>query len=466
MGLVSVTEVFSIGIGPSSSHTVGPMRAARRFLHELFERELMDDAARVEVELYGSLAMTGKGHATDLAVQLGLEGETPEGVDPAAVASRIARIATSRTLRLFGRNPVQFHPDEDIVFWRGKRLPYHSNALRFNAFERGGHRIHTQLFYSIGGGFILSHDEAMQPREKPTASSTSVPFPYSTAEELLEHCRKEGKAIWEIVWENELSRKSADEVRAAIFRIWEVMQESVVRGIQSHGVLPGGLGVCRRAADLYAKLAAEEARMKEDPTLVMEWISLFALAVNEENAAGGRVVTAPTNGSAGVIPAVLHYAQKFLPEFSEQGLIVFFLTATAMAILFKEGASISAAEMGCQGEIGVSSSMAAAGLVAMLGGTPAQVENAAEIAMEHHLGMTCDPIGGLVQIPCIERNAMGANKAVTAARLALRGDGSHRVSLDAVIRAMNETGKNMNSIYKETSEGGLALQISVNNAAC
>lgn len=464
MGSVSVAEIFSIGIGPSSSHTVGPMRAARRFLHELFEREFVEDTARVAIELYGSLAMTGKGHATDLAIMLGLEGETPEGVDPTSVLKRIEEIHLSKTIRLFGRQKISFNPEIDIEFHRGKRLQLHSNALRFKSFTADGALLHAQLYYSVGGGFVVDHEEALngpKPSKKP-----SVPFPYKTAEELLAHCALEKKTIAQIVLENEKTHRSEEETRAVIFRIWDAMQVSVERGIISHGILPGGLNVKRRAPALYASLVESEARLYEDPTLVMEWVSLFALAVNEENAAGGRVVTAPTNGSAGVIPAVLHYARKFLPSFNDEMLVQFFLTATAIGILFKEGASLSAAEMGCQGEIGVSSSMAAAGLTAILGGTPEQIENAAEIAMEHHLGMTCDPAGGLVQIPCIERNAMGANKAILAARLAMRGDGTHRVPLDAVIRAMDETGKNMMSIYKETSEGGIALQISVNSPAC
>jgi L-serine dehydratase len=440
------------------------MRAARKFIFELFEREFLEDSSKVIVELYGSLAMTGKGHATDLAVLLGLEGETPEGIDPATVPHRIEMIQKGKKLRLFGRETISFDPDVDLKFLKGKRLPFHSNALKFKAYDKRGELLHAQLYYSVGGGFVIDHEEAIN-GAKPTAQKP-VPYPYKTAEELLAHCQREGRSIWEIVLDNERTRRSDEEIRAGIFRIWDAMQLSVDRGILTNGILPGGLNVVRRAPKLYDSLVGSEDRMGSDPMLAMEWVSLFALAVNEENAAGGRVVTAPTNGSAGVIPAVLHYAQKFISTFNEEAIVQFFLTATAMAILFKEGASLSAAEMGCQGEIGVSSSMAAAGLTAILGGTTEQIENAAEIAMEHHLGMTCDPVGGLVQIPCIERNAMGANKAIVAARLAMRGDGTHRVSLDAVIRAMNETGKNMMSIYKETSEGGLALQISVNSPAC
>lgn len=458
---VSILEIFSIGIGPSSSHTVGPMRAARRFLKELFERGLHDEVEKVVVELYGSLAMTGKGHATDVAVYLGLEGELPDRIDPNEVPERVARIEKNKELLIFGKRKIPI----DLQFLKGKRLPFHSNALRFKAFDGEGSPLHTQLYYSIGGGFVLDHPEAM---EGPKATkSIDVPYPFKTAEELLEHAKRERKKIWEIMLENERSRRSDEETWAGVFRIWEVMQGSVERGIATRGELPGGLQVQRRAADLYAALLQEEKKLQQDPTQVIEWVSLYALAVNEENAAGGRVVTAPTNGSAGVIPAVLHYAKKFIPGFDNEQIFRFFLTAAALAILYKEGASISAAEMGCQGEIGVSSSMAAGGLAEVLGATNEQIASAAEIAMEHHLGMTCDPVGGLVQIPCIERNTMGANKAIVAARLALRRSGEEpRVSLDAVIRAMNETGKNMMSIYKETSEGGLALQISVNVPAC
>ncbi len=463
MGSISTLEIFSIGIGPSSSHTVGPMRAARRFLVELKEREWLEEVASLKVELYGSLAMTGHGHATDIAILLGLTGERPETVDPDAVPHLVNQIRNEKKIRLFGRYPISFDPDLEVQFLKGKRLPYHSNALRFTAFDKNGKKLHAALYYSIGGGFVLDHKEAVEGAAKEVRV---VPYPYKTAEELLAHCEKENKEIWEIVLENEKALHSKEEFRAGILKIWNAMQGSVDRGIRTRGELPGGLRVQRRAPGLYEALAETENKFAEDPTLVMEWVSLFALAVNEENAAGGRVVTAPTNGSAGVIPAVLHYCQKFIPEFDFDALKIFFLTSTAIGILFKEGSSISAAEMGCQGEIGVSSSMAAAGLAAILGGTNEQIENAAEIAMEHHLGLTCDPPGGLVQIPCIERNTMGAIKAINAARLAMRGTGEHRVSLDAVIRTMKETGENMKSQYKETSEGGLAIQISVAAPAC
>jgi L-serine dehydratase len=462
--MVSVFQIFSIGIGPSSSHTVGPMRAARHFLVELFEREFLEDVARIETELFGSLAMTGKGHATDLAVLLGLEGETPEGVDPAYAESRRKALIVPGQIRLMGRYPIDFNPQQDILFLMGKRLRYHSNAMRMTAYGSSGKQICSQIYYSVGGGFVVDHLEAKQGR---AASSWDVPYPFKTASELLTHCENEKMAIWELVLENEKTRASEQEIRKGILNIWKTMQQCVERGLQNEGELPGGLKVKRRAKELFQQLQHADANLAEDPTLVLEWISLFALAVKEENAVGGRVVTAPTNGAAGIIPAVLHYADKFHPYFDEEDVVIFFLTAAAIAILYKEGASLSAAEMGCQGEVGVACSMAAGALAAILGGSNGQIENAAEIGMEHNLGLTCDPVGGLVQIPCIERNTMGALKAVNAAKLALRADGkSHRVSLDAVIRAMRETGENMKSIYKETSEGGLALQVSVSVPAC
>lgn len=464
MGSISTLEAFSIGIGPSSSHTVGPMRAARRFIVELKEREFLEDVASLKVELYGSLAMTGMGHATDIAILLGLEGESPDTVDPDSVAHRINAIKNTKQLSLFGRWVIPFDSDLDLLFLRGKKLPFHSNAIRMKAFNKKGKKIFVQVYYSVGGGFVVDHAEAML---KPSAKiEKGVPFPYKTAKELIEHCKSEKKAIWEIVLENEKAHHSEEYLRAGIFQIWNTMVQSVERGIRTEGILPGGLNVPRRAPMLYKALVNSESTIENDPTLVMDWVSLYAIAVNEENASGSRVVTAPTNGSAGVIPAVLLYAQKFTPNFTNESIFRFFLTTTALLILYKENASISAAEMGCQGEIGVSSSMAAAGLTAILGGTNEQIENAAEIAMEHHLGLTCDPIAGLVQIPCIERNTMGAIKAINAARLALRGDGNHTVSLDAVICAMKETGKNMKTMYKETSEGGLALQVSFAATAC
>lgn len=462
MGIVSVLEGFSIGIGPSSSHTVGPMRAAYRFISSLKAQEFLEDVSSIKIELYGSLAMTGKGHATDMALLLGLEGETPEKVDPDSVPFRIAKIEREKRLSIFGKFPIAFDPEQDLIFLKNRKLPFHSNALRFIAMDEGKKSILKEVYYSIGGGFVLEHKEALAPKEK---TEREVPFPFKTAAELLEHCQREKKAIWEIVFENEKAMHSEKTLREGVTKIWTAMCASVERGLRIEGELPGGLRVKRRAPDLYKALQSAD-QIEKDPTLILEWVSLFSLAVNEENAAGSRVVTAPTNGSSGVIPAVLHYAQKFVPNFNEESVFIFLLTATALLILYKEMASISAAEMGCQGEIGVSSSMAAAGLTAILGGTNDQIENAAEIAMEHHLGLTCDPVGGLVQIPCIERNTMGSIKAINAARLALRGNGQHTVSLDAVIRAMNETGKNMKTMYKETSEGGLALQISTAATVC
>ncbi|MBF8263257.1 MAG: L-serine dehydratase [Parachlamydiales bacterium] len=462
--MVSVFEIFSIGIGPSSSHTVGPMRAARRFLVQLKEREFLEDVGRVKIDLFGSLAMTGKGHATDLAIIMGLEGETPEHIDPACISERLARIANDRQMILFARHPIEFDPDIDICYVKGKRLPFHSNGMRITAYDKEGEALHTQIYYSVGGGFVVDQQEALKGASR--SAKAAPPYPFKTAEELLAHCRSDGLAIWQIVMENEKTWRSEEEIYSGILRIWGAMKDSVQRGLQNRGELPGGLGLRRRAASIFEQLQSTDQNFAQDPTLFMEWVSLFALAVNEENAAGGRIVTAPTNGAAGIIPAVLHYAQKFDSSFSDQKVVIFFLTAAAIAILYKEGASLSAAEMGCQGEIGVASSMAAGGLAAFIGLSNEQIENAAEIGMEHWLGLTCDPVAGLVQIPCIERNAMGAIKAINAARLAMRGDGVHVVSLDAVIRAMRETGENMLSMYKETSEGGLALQISVGIPTC
>src|SRR3990167_2275781 len=381
MGTISVFEIFSIGIGPSSSHTVGPMRASRRFLFELFEREFLEDVDHLTVELYGSLALTGRGHATDIAILMGLEGELPESIDPNNISSRVALIEKNKSLCLFGKHPILFNPESDLQFLFDKRLPFHSNAIRFKAFDQEGFLLHMQLYYSVGGGFIVDQNEAMHG----VASKTriEVPFPYKTAEQLINHALKKRKAIWEIVYENEKVQRSPEEIRLGILKIWQVMKDSVKRGLSMTGVLPGGLGVKRRAAEIYQSLIHSPLKITEDPTQIMEWVSLYALAVNEEHAAGGRVVTAPTNGSSGIIPAVLHYAEKFLPQFTDEMVIQFFLTTSAIAILYKEGDSLSAAEMGCQGEVGVSSSMAAAGLCAILGGTNEQIENAAEIAMEH-----------------------------------------------------------------------------------
>lgn len=460
---VSVFQLFSIGIGPSSSHTVGPMRAAKTFGEELTRLGFFSHTHEVVVELFGSLAMTGKGHATDIAILLGLEGHTPEGVDPNLVTAYIDRIYRDKTLNFLGKLSVSFDPTAQLVYHKGKRFTYHSNALRFKAMDVKGNVLFSNIYYSVGGGFVVAQDEALHP--SCAEDVVQPPFPFQTCEELMAHCASSGKTIAEVIFANELTWRSEEEVKAGVLKIWKVMQGSVQRGCQGHGILPGGLGVKRRAGSLFEKLSANPSPL-EDPAEIFDWVSLFALAVNEENAAGGRVVTAPTNGAAGVIPAVLHYYEKFTPNPTEEGIITFFLTATAVGILYKEGASLSAAEMGCQGEVGVASSMAAAGLVAALGGTNEQAEIAAEIAMEHHLGLTCDPIGGLVQVPCIERNTMGAIKAINAARLASRRLDKQVVSLDQVIAAMRSTGEDMQSKYKETAEGGLALFVPVNLPEC
>lgn len=461
--MVSLFQLFSIGIGPSSSHTVGPMRAALQFAEKLRDEMKLGQIGGITIELFGSLAMTGVGHATDKALLLGLEGETPEGVDPNEVEARVLRIYEEKTLKLFGGAAIDFYPEHQLIFHKGKRLPFHSNALRFLAYDLDGKQISCQIYYSVGGGFIVPHEQTLSPSAH--ESLDILPYIFRTAEELLVHCETNGMMIYDVMLENEKALRSEEEVRRGILRIWKVMQDCVERGFHQEGILPGGLEVRRRAPIIYRQLM-ESGDLSNDPTEFMDWVSLFALSVNEENAAGGRVVTAPTNGAAGIIPAVLHYYQKFTSAPCEEGIIKFFLTAAAIGILYKEGASLSAAEMGCQGEIGVACSMAAAGLTAALGGTNAQIENAAEIGMEHNLGLTCDPIAGLVQIPCIERNTMGSIKAINASKLALRGDGTHRVSLDQVISAMRQTGLDMKSTYKETSEAGLAQHVPVSVPEC
>lgn len=461
---VSVFQLFSIGIGPSSSHTVGPMRAARSFVQELEAEGHLPLIASLTIELFGSLAMTGKGHATDIAVLLGMEGESPESIDPNCVQERVARIESEKTLRLLGLHEVPFVIEEHLQFHKGKRFTFHSNAMRFKAYDAKGAVLLSDIYYSVGGGFVVPQEQALEPSFTSTAEDI-IPYPFQTCEELQYHCRENKMTIAELMMENEKTWKSEEQIREGILKIWHVMQACVERGIQQEGILPGGLEVKRRAAEMYRTLT-QNGDLIKDPSEIFDWVSLFALAVNEENAAGGRVVTAPTNGAAGIIPAVLHYYQKFIPSFSEEGVITFFLTAAAIGILYKEGASLSAAEMGCQGEVGVATSMAAGGLAAALGGSNAQIENAAEIGMEHNLGLTCDPIAGLVQIPCIERNTMGAIKAINAMRLAMHNDGQHRVTLDQVIAAMRQTGEDMQSKYKETAEGGLALFVPVNLPEC
>ncbi|MBC9000363.1 L-serine ammonia-lyase [Micromonospora aurantiaca (nom. illeg.)] len=453
--MISVFDLFSVGIGPSSSHTVGPMRAARTFVAGLKADGQLADVARVRAELFGSLGATGHGHGSDRAVLLGLEGEVPETVDTDSVGPRVERIRTQRRLDLFGSQGVDFDPDTDLVLHRRRSLPYHPNGMTFAAYDAAGGEVRTRTYYSVGGGFVV--DEAAAGADRIKADSTRVRHPFLTGAELLTVTSETGLSISEVMLANEVSWRSEADVRAGLLEIWWVMRECVENGCTRDGVLPGGLKVRRRAAEMRRSLEAETG--SQDPLRAMDWVTLFALAVNEENAAGGRVVTAPTNGAAGIIPAVLHYYTRFVPGASEEGVVRFLLAAGAIGVLFKENASISGAEVGCQGEVGSACSMAAAGLAEALGGTPEQVENAAEIGMEHNLGLTCDPVGGLVQIPCIERNAVASIKAITAARLALRGDGVHHVSLDKVIKTMRETGADMKVKYKETARGGLAVNV-------
>jgi L-serine dehydratase len=451
---ISVFDLFSIGIGPSSSHTVGPMRAARTFAAGLAADGLLGETARVCVELFGSLGATGRGHGSDKAVLLGLEGESPETVDTATVTDRVAGIRETGRLTLLAERTIEFGP-EDLVLHRRTSLPFHPNGLRFHSYAADGTLQRERTYYSVGGGFVVDEQAAGADRIKP--DDTAVALPFTTGAALLERCHEAGMSISDVMLANELSWRSADEVRAGLLTIWSVMQQCVANGYANAGTLPGGLKVPRRAPELYERLCSEQ--FSTDPLRVMDWVNLFALAVNEENAAGGRVVTAPTNGAAGILPAVLLYYVRFCPGATDDQVVRFLLTAGAIGVLYKENASISGAEVGCQGEVGSACSMAAGALCEVLGGTPEQVENAAEIGMEHNLGLTCDPVGGLVQVPCIERNAMGAVKAINAARIALRGDGTHIVSLDKVIKTMRETGADMKVKYKETSRGGLAVNV-------
>ncbi|MGA7234807.1 MAG: L-serine ammonia-lyase [Bryobacteraceae bacterium] len=446
----SLFDLFKIGIGPSSSHTVGPMRAAYHFAERLAQTGMLENVTRVRIELYGSLALTGKGHGTDRGILLGLMGERPDTVDPASVTSRIAAVAQNGELVLFGRRTVPFHASEDLLFRVTETLAAHPNGMRFTAFSANEEVIDQRIYYSIGGGFIREEGQAQSSDDR-----SGVPHSYTSSAELLEIGEREGLKIHEIVFANELTWRSAEAIRGGIHKIWGVMCASIARGLETEGILPGGLKVRRRAPGLARRLQAKAAA---DPLSGMDWLNVFAIAVNEENAAGGRVVTAPTNGAAGVIPSVAQYYLKFLGG-DAAGIERFFLSAAAIGTLYKENASISGAEVGCQGEVGVACSMAAGGLVAALEGANAQVEHAAEIGMEHNLGMTCDPIGGLVQIPCIERNAFGAVKAVNAARMAMQDPAEHKVSLDQVIRTMYQTGLDMQSRYKETSLAGLAVNV-------
>ena len=449
---VSIFELFKIGIGPSSSHTVGPMKAARLFLKNAVEEQHFDAASAVIVELYGSLALTGVGHGTDKAILMGLEGETPEEVDPESVDLRFHQICRDEKINLLGNRTVPFSAANNLIFHKDEQLPHHSNGMRFSLMGHSQKTLFSQIFYSVGGGFVLEDTEM---ENSSSENSIRVPYPFSSASELLQHCENQSMSIADLVLNNEKTWHHEDKIQEGINRIWHVMQGCVRRGLESEqSFLPGGLHLRRRARNLFRELDQERDQGHRE---MMDWVSLYAIAVNEENAAGGRVVTAPTNGAAGVIPAVMHYCLDTRNDFNEAAVADFLLTATGIGILFKEGASISAAEVGCQGEIGVACSMAAAGLASVMGGTPKQVANAAEIGMEHNLGLTCDPVGGLVQIPCIERNTMGAVKAINAARLAMRGDGEHKISLDHVISTMQRTGADMLHHYKETSLGGLAV---------
>jgi L-serine dehydratase len=449
--VISVFDLFKIGIGPSSSHTVGPMRAALIFANGLKADGQLSDVTLVRAELFGSLGATGHGHGSDKAVLLGLAGEDPETVDTHTADRRVADIKQAARVALLGVHEVGF----ELTMHRRRSLPYHPNGMVFTALDARGAVLREKTYYSVGGGFVV--DERAAGADRIKADDTVVRYPFTTGEQLLAWTQETGLRISDIVLANELSWRSEADVRAGLLRIWQVMQECVQTGCEREGSLPGGLKVRRRAAELRRSLSNEV--YATDPLRIMDWVTLFALAVNEENAAGGRVVTAPTNGAAGIVPAVLHYYARFVPGANEDGVIRFLLTASAVGVLFKENASISGAEVGCQGEVGSACSMAAAGLTEVLGGTPAQVENAAEIGMEHNLGLTCDPVGGLVQIPCIERNAVASIKAITASRLALRGDGKHHVSLDKVIKTMRETGADMKVKYKETARGGLAVNV-------
>lgn len=452
---ISVFDLFKIGIGPSSSHTVGPMIAGRRFAQSLADDDQLPATHRVRAEMYGSLGTTGRGHGSTKAVLLGLEGDTPRELKIAAIPTRLAAIRDGKRLNLLGRHTVPYTEKTDLILHKRKSLPYHPNGMIFRAFDQTGAELAARAFYSIGGGFVVDEQDAERPVV--AAPQSPIPYPFSSGKELLAHCDRTTKSISDLMWENEIALRPASEVRDELLEIWRAMQECVRNGCATEGVLPGGLEVKRRAPALYRRMRARtDAR---DPLAIMDWVNIYAIAVNEENAGGGRVVTAPTNGAAGIVPAVLHYYRHHQPGATDEGVIRFMLAAAAVGSLCKENASISGAEVGCQGEVGSACSMAAAGLAEVSSATPRQVENAAEIAMEHNLGLTCDPIGGLVQIPCIERNAVGANKAINAVRLALAGDGTHFVSLDKVIKTMRETGRDMKDKYKETARGGLATNV-------
>ncbi len=452
----SVFELFKIGIGPSSSHTVGPMVAGRRFLDELQTEGKFDAVSRILIELYGSLALTGKGHGTDTAVMLGLAGEVPDDVDPDNVPGILEDIRSSRGINLDKKKVINFTESTDLIFKFDELLPCHTNGMRFVAYDSNESELYEGIYYSIGGGFVATVEELNQGNPM---DHTDVPFPFNTAREMLDMGKADNKTIAEMVFENEKTKYSETDINRGLKKIHRTMRDCIDRGLRQPGILPGGLNVKRRAPDMYEKLKKSWMKNEYSPHESMDWVSMFAIAVNEENAAGGRIVTAPTNGAAGIIPAVLRYYEDIVPSSNEEGVRTFLLTATAIGSLIKLNASISGAEVGCQGEVGSACAMAAAGLAAALGATNEQIENAAEIGMEHHLGMTCDPVAGLVQVPCIERNAMGAVKAINAASLALKGDGQHFVFLDTAIETMRQTGLDMHSKYKETSQGGLAVNV-------
>ena len=465
---VSTFDLFKIGIGPSSSHTVGPMRAAARFVERWLvqagnaegsagDGSDLERTARIRAEVFGSLALTGRGHGTDKAVLMGLEGHWPHQIDPDLIPAALERIRGSKRINVFGRHEIGFDEKRDLIMNKRQKLPFHTNGMRFAAYDAEGEVIATRDYYSVGGGFVVNQDEAAEDRI--VADTTDLPYPFHSGDELLARAEASGLTIAQMMFANEQAWRTPVEIDSGLDELWATMQACVAPGIRHEGTLPGGLHVRRRAPALFAELSSTPEAAIRDPLTTLDWVNLYALAVNEENAAGGRVVTAPTNGAAGIIPSVLHYYQHFIPGANIQGLRTILLTAAAVGILYKENASISGAEVGCQGEVGVACSMAAAGLTAALGGSMSQVENAAEIGMEHNLGLTCDPIGGLVQIPCIERNAMGAVKAINASRMAMRGDGKHKVSLDKVIKTMRDTGRDMQDKYKETSRGGLAVNV-------
>ncbi len=455
---ISVFDLFKIGIGPSSSHTVGPMIAANLFIEAMIAHARSGDVSRIKVDLFGSLGATGKGHGSDKAVLLGLQGAHPKTVDVETIEPTLAQVRENKALLLPDDRALEFVESRDLVMHKRRSLPFHPNGMTFTAFDAQKNEVFARTYFSVGGGFVVDENAAVDESPIKPVEAT-VPYPFTTGDRLLELCKESGLSIAAIMMANETVSRSEQEVRLELLEIWDAMKSCVQRGCREHGTLPGGMRVKRRAADLFEKLSSNPEQGLRDPLTVIDWVNLYALAVNEENAAGGRVVTAPTNGAAGIIPAVLHYYVNFCSESNDQGVVEFLLTAGAIGILYKENASISGAEVGCQGEVGSACSMAAGALAAVLNGTPEQVENAAEIGMEHNLGLTCDPVGGLVQVPCIERNAMASVKAINAARIALRGDGTHCVSLDKVIKTMRDTGADMKTKYKETARGGLAINV-------